>query len=106
MDCAIAYRTGHTLTLLAPGLSGYGWRTIGRRRIMQAVTDQDLDYITEFVSDLGPRQGTDQRTDAIIVEQARIRQAWLTEDRGRTVRSGLGEISHPRSCSSATGTTP
>jgi pimeloyl-ACP methyl ester carboxylesterase len=102
MDCAIAYPDRvRTLTLLAPGLSGYDWPDDpDDERIMQAVADQDLDYITEFVLKTWAQgQGADQRTDAIVVEQARdSAKAWLTEDFEEPEPSAvdrLGEISQP-----------
>jgi len=102
MDCAIAHpdRVG-TLTLLAPGLSGYDWPDDpDDERITQAVTDQDLDYITDFVLKIWAQgQGTDPRTDAIVVEQAKASaKAWLTEDfeeREPSAVDRLGEITQP-----------
>ncbi|HKE51495.1 MAG TPA: alpha/beta hydrolase, partial [Actinomycetes bacterium] len=51
MDCAIAHPDRvRTLTLLAPGLSGYEWPDDPHdERLMQAVADQDLDYLTDFM---------------------------------------------------------
>jgi len=102
MDCAIAHPDRvRTLTLLAPGLSGYDWPDDpDDERIMQAVADQDLDYITEFVLKIWAQgQGTDPRTDAIVVEQAKgSAKAWLTEEYEEQEPSAvdrLGEITQP-----------
>ncbi|HEX2497563.1 MAG: alpha/beta fold hydrolase [Actinomycetes bacterium] len=102
MDCAIAYPDRvRTLTLLAPGLSGYDWPDDpDDERIMQAVTDQNLDYIADFVLKIWAQgQGTDPQTDAIVVEQAKdSAKAWLTEDfeeREPSAVDRLGEISQP-----------
>ena len=102
MNCAIAYPDRvRTLTLLAPGLSGYDWPDHpDDERLMQAVEDQDLDYITKFTLENWARgQGTDPRTDAIVVEQAKnSAKAWLTEEfeeREPSAVERLGEISQP-----------
>jgi len=102
MDCAIAHPDRvRTLTLLAPGLSGYEWPDDpGDEQAMMAVANQDLDAITEFVLKYwGQGQGTDPQTDAIVAQQASdSSKAWLTEEfeeREPSAVDRLGEITQP-----------
>ncbi len=101
MDCAIAHPDRvATLTLLAPGLSGYDWPDDPEdEKAMAALENQDLEAIAAFVLEIWGRGGTDPQTDAIVRQQARdSARAWLTEDLEQSEPSALdrlGEIGQP-----------
>ncbi len=101
MDCAIAHPARvRTLTLLAPGLSGFDWPEGPEDKLAEnALANQDFDAITAFVLKYWGRGSTDTETDALVEEQAKSSaMAWLTEGFEQTEPSAierLGEITQP-----------
>ena len=101
MDCAIAHPDRvRTLTMLAPGLSGFEWPEGPDEALAeQALANRDLEAIAAFVLKYWGQGSTDPQTDAFVVEQARASaKAWLTEEfeqREPSAVDRLGEITQP-----------
>lgn len=101
VDCALAYPDRvRTLTLLAPGLSGYEWPDDPEDVLAeQALANQDVDGLAGFILKIWGQGATDSQTDAVVAEQAQVAaRAWFSEEYEQSEEPAaerLGEIRQP-----------